>query len=79
MINRRFFVDEDAGIAWGNAIFKRDEDDPNDDVTIPAWLYFSELFRVEDGQIRSIYAVMTYVPPEIKTSGWPDGPLSSPP
>ena len=79
VINRRFFADTEAGVGWGNAVFKRVEGYRTSQGEELPRLYFTELFKVEDGEIRGIYAIMTYLPPEIPTSGWPDGPLSPPP
>lgn len=72
VINRRFFVDEEAGMVWANAIFKRVKGAKTRAGKTLPWLYFNENFFIEDGRIRGIYAVMDYLPPEIKSSGWPD-------
>lgn len=72
VINRRFFVDEEAGMVWTNAIFKRVKGAKTRAGKTLPWLYFNENFFIEDGHIRGIYAVMDYLPPEIKSSGWPD-------
>ncbi|MGD9160839.1 MAG: hypothetical protein PVG39_20640 [Desulfobacteraceae bacterium] len=72
VINRRFFIDKEAGMVWANAIFKRVEGAKTSKGDILPWLYFNENFFIKDGHIRGIYAIMDYLPPEIKSSGWPD-------
>ena len=72
VINRRFFIDEEAGMVWANAIFKRIEGGKTRKGEVLPWLYFNENFFIEDDHIRAIYVVMHYLPPEIEVSGWPD-------
>ena len=73
VVNRRYFVDQEAGVAWGTIIFARVEGATQASGDILPWNYLTEIFRIEDGRIRGIYAVMNFLPPEITTSGWPDG------
>jgi hypothetical protein len=69
VIDRRFFYDSEAGVVWSHGTFKR----------VPgamlsgapaAWLNFMELFQIDNGRIRGIYAAMDFLPPEITKSGW---------
>jgi hypothetical protein len=69
VIDRRFFYDPEAGVVWGHGVFKR----------VPGamirneplrWLNLMEIFEIDDGRIRGIYAVMDYLPKEITASGW---------
>ena len=73
VINRRFFADEEAGIGWGTVIFSRAEGARDSRGQPVKWLYLTEVFRVEQGKIRGLFAAMDYLPPEIKTSGWAEG------
>jgi hypothetical protein len=70
VINRHYFADEDAGVALGTVIFSRAEGATGPDGKPAKWLYLTEVFKVEQGKIRGIYAAMDYLPPQIKTSGW---------
>ena len=73
VINRRYFVaDEQAGIVMGTVIFTRQPDAKGRDGKPMKWLYLTEVFVIEEGRIRGIFAAMDYLPPEIKTSGWPN-------
>lgn len=70
VIDRRFFYDFDAGVVWSHGTFKRVEGYRTSQGGILPWLNFTEIFQIEDGQIRGIYAAMNYLPPEITSSGW---------
>ena len=72
VINRRYFVDPQAGVAWGTGIFRRVEGYRTSQGGVLPWLYLTEVFAIEDERVRSIHAVMTYLPDDITTSGWPD-------
>lgn len=69
VIDRRFFHDSEAGVVWAHGIFSRVPGAMNRNEPLK-WLNFFELFEIEDGRIRAIYAVMDYLPPEITGSGW---------
>ncbi len=72
VINRRYYIaDEEAGIVMATVIFKRVPGAARDGIPFK-WAYLTELFQIENGRIRAIFAVMDGLPPEIKTSGWPD-------
>lgn len=72
ILDRHYFVDEEAGLVWYNAILKSDfpsldvmDSGRLDDPTAPGWhrgLYVSELFRIETGLIRGIHVVMKVMP-----------------
>jgi hypothetical protein len=74
VIDRHYLADVRAGIAWGTVIFARAEGKLGRDGKPLAWLYLTEIFKVENGKIRGVFAAMHYLPPEIKTSGWPGSP-----
>ena len=59
------FVDEEAGVALGMAVFIRRAGSP-----VPRNC-FSEWFVLEDGKIRSIYTAMFYPGPERPVPNWP--------
>ncbi|HVN98316.1 MAG TPA: hypothetical protein VMT62_17955 [Syntrophorhabdaceae bacterium] len=72
VINRRYSIaDEEAGIVVATVIFKRVPGATQNGVPF-RWLYLTELFQIENGRIRAIFAAMDSLPPEIQTSGWPD-------
>lgn len=73
ILDRHYFVDEEVGMVWYNAILKGEfpsldvmESGRLDDPTAPGWhhgLYVSELFKVEaPGLIRGIHVVMKVMP-----------------
>lgn len=69
VIDRRFFYDSEAGLVWSHGIFARVPGAMQRNEPLK-WLNFFELFEIEDGRIRGIYAVMDYLPAEITGSGW---------
>lgn len=69
--NRHYFADVEAGMGWGTVVFERTPGTKRADGSPLPWLYLTEIFRIEDGRIRGIYAAMDYLPAEIKSSGWP--------
>ncbi len=73
VINRHYFADEEAGIGWGTVIFSPAPGAKDPRGQPARALYLTEVFRVEQGKIRGIYAAMDYIPVESKTSGWPEG------
>jgi hypothetical protein len=69
VIDRRFFHDREAGVVWSHGTFSRQPGAMQRNEPLK-WLNFFELFEIEDGRIRGIYAVMDYLPAEITGSGW---------
>lgn len=69
VIDRRFFYDSEAGVVWGHGIFSRVPNAMQGREPLK-WLHFFELFEIDDGRIRGIYAAMDYLPTEITGSGW---------
>ncbi len=69
VIDRRFFYDSEAGVVWSHGTFTRVAGAMSRGEPLK-WLNFFELFDLEDGRIRSIHAVMEYLPKEITGSGW---------
>jgi hypothetical protein len=70
VIDRRFFYDPEAGLVWGHGIFSRIAGSKNPQGEPWKWLNFMELFEIENGKIRGIYAAMDYLPAAITKSGW---------
>ena len=69
VIDRRFFYDREAGLVWSHGTFSRVPGAVQRNEPLK-WLNFFELFEIDDGRIRGIYAVMDYLPKEITGSGW---------
>lgn len=59
------FVDDEAGVVLGMAVFIRRAGSP-----VPRNA-FSEWFWIEDGKIRNIWTAMYYPPPERPVPNWP--------
>ncbi|HTY49769.1 MAG TPA: hypothetical protein VMB48_08760 [Steroidobacteraceae bacterium] len=59
------FVDEEAGVVLGMAVFIRRAGSP-----VPRNA-FSEWFWIEDGRIRNIWTAMYYPPPQRPVPNWP--------
>jgi len=70
VIDRRFFYDPEANLVWSHGVFARVPGAVNPQGEPWKWLNFMELFELEDGQIRGIYAAMDYLPADTTTSGW---------
>lgn len=69
VIDRRFFHDSEAGVVWAHGTFTRVPGAMSRGEPL-RWLNFFELFEIEEGRIRGIYAVMDYLPADITGSGW---------
>ncbi len=72
VINRRFpVVDEEAGVVVGMAVFTRPPGARRANGTLWPRNLLTEIFTVENGQIRTIHAAMHYLEPEVPTApGW---------
>jgi hypothetical protein len=71
VVNRRYpVVDEEAGVIVGTAVFNRPPGARRRDGTLWPRLLLTEFFPVEQGRLTAIHAVMFYLPPEAKDSGW---------
>jgi hypothetical protein len=70
VIDRRFFYDPEANVVWSHGIFSRVPGATKPQGEPGKWLNLMELFDLEEGRIRGIYAAMDYLPPEITSSGW---------
>ena len=69
VIDRRYFYDPEAGVVWGHGVFKRVPGAMGRNEPLK-WLNLMEMFEIDDGRIRGIYAVMDYLPKDITASGW---------
>jgi hypothetical protein len=70
VIDRRFFYDPEAGLVWSHGTFKRVPGGKDRNGKMLPWLNFFELFEIDDGRIRGIYAAMNFLPKELTSSGW---------
>ena len=70
--NRRFPVaDEEAGVVIGMGVFNRPPGAARADGTLWPRNLLTEVFVVEDGRIRGIWAAMHYMTPDVPTApGW---------
>ena len=62
---RYLLVDEEAQVVLGSAVFLREPGSPR------RRNCFSELFYIDGGKIRQIYAAMFYPSPELPVPNWP--------
>lgn len=62
---RRYIVDVEAQVVIASAVFVRE---PGNDKRRN---FFSELFYIDEGLIRDVYAAMYYVPPTRPVPNWP--------
>lgn len=68
--NRRYLVDEAAGVVLGAVVFNRHPGAKRADGTPQLRLLVHEYFTVQDGRFGGIYAAMQNLPVESPGSGW---------
>ena len=71
VVNRRFpVVDEEAGVVVGMGVFTRPPNARRADGTLWPRNLLTEVFAVEDGRIRRIWAAMHYLDDGVPAPGW---------
>ena len=71
VVNRRFpVVDEEAGVVLGMGVFTRPPNARRADGTLWKRNLLTEVFAVENGRIRGIWAAMHYLDEGVPAPGW---------
>ena len=70
VVNRRYLVDEAAGVVLGAVVFNRHPGAKRADGSPQLRLLVHEYFTVQDGRFAGIYAAMQNLPVESPGSGW---------
>lgn len=70
--DRHYVFDAESGMLWAGAVFERPPGVMDAAGRPLPKLYLSNLFRVEDGQIRGIYSVTARLPGDFAVAGWAD-------
>jgi hypothetical protein len=68
--NRRYLVDEAAGVVLGAVVFNRHPGAKRADGSPQLRLLVHEYFTVQDGRFSGIYAAMQNLPVDAAGSGW---------